>query len=241
MALFFEVLSDSTLATLFCKATERAVPSADYGQYCAIARGLEIVGDRWTLLVVRELLTGARRFSHLQAGLPGVATNLLVERLQRLEKAGVVTRTRTEDDARGIRYELTPFGRELERVILPLARWASPLLGDPALDDAYHLRWFILTLRAQFDPAAASGPPRVYEFRVDDEIIHATVDSGRLDARDGPAAAPDVIVATDRETFLGWRTGRLSAREAIASGLVIDGGAPQLERLERLFPLTSPR
>jgi DNA-binding HxlR family transcriptional regulator len=76
------------------------MPPVHYGQYCAIARGLEVVGDRWTLLVVRELLTGTRRFSQLQAGLPGVATNLLVERLQRLEHAEVITRNRTEDDAR---------------------------------------------------------------------------------------------------------------------------------------------
>jgi DNA-binding HxlR family transcriptional regulator len=217
------------------------MPPVHYGQYCAIARGLEVVGDRWTLLVVRELLTGTRRFSQLQAGLPGVATNLLVERLQRLEHAEVITRNRTEDDARGIRYELTPLGRELERVILPLARWASPLLADPAPNDTYHLHWFILTLRAQFDPAAASGPPRVYEFRVDDEVIHATVEDGHLDARDGPAAAPDIVVASDRRTFLGWRSGRLSARDAIEHGLTIDGGAPQLEQLERLFPLTPRR
>jgi hypothetical protein len=96
-------------------------------------------------------------------------------------------------------------------------------------------------LRAQFDPAAASGPPRVYEFRVDDEVIHATVEDGHLDARDGPAAAPDIVVASDRRTFLGWRSGRLSARDAIEHGLTIDGGAPQLEQLERLFPLTPRR
>jgi DNA-binding HxlR family transcriptional regulator len=217
------------------------VPAADYGQYCAIARGLEIVGDRWTLLIVRDLLTGPRRFSHLQAGLAGVPTNLLVERLQRLERAGVVTRTRTEADARGVRYELTPFGRQLEQVILPLARWGSSLLDDPAPDDVYHLRWFILTMRAQFDPEAATGPRRVYEFRVDGEVIHATVDGGQLDARDGPAPAPDIVLTADRQTFLGWRTGHLSGQDAIANGLDITGGAPQLRQLEQLFPPTATR
>ena len=122
-------------------------------------------------------------------------------------------------------------------MILPLARWASPLLGDPAPGDAYFLRWFILTMRPQFDPAAASGPPCVYEFRVDDEVIHATVDGGLLDACDGPAPAPDILLTADRETFLGWRTGQLSRQEAIVNGLAINGGAAQLERLERLFPL----
>lgn len=224
----------------FVKRWRRTVPSASYGQYCAIARGVEVVGDRWTLLVVRELLTGGRRFSHLQEGLPGVATNLLVERLKRLEQAGIVTRARIDGDARGIRYELTPFGRELERVLLPLARWALPLLGQPGPDDEYRLRWFVLTLRAQFDPGAASGLQRVYEFRVEDEVVHAAIDGQRVRAADGPAAAPDVVVTTDRRTFLGWRTGRLSAREAIARGLVIDGGATELERLERLFPGTPP-
>jgi DNA-binding HxlR family transcriptional regulator len=217
------------------------MPAANYGQYCGVARGLEIVGDRWTLLVVRELLTGPRRFSHLQAGLAGVPTNLLVERLQRLEQTGVVSRTRTETDARGIRYELTPFGHQLEQVILPLARWGSSLLDSPGPGDVYHLRWFILTMRAQFDPAAATGPPCVYEFRVDGEVIHATIDGGQLDARDGPAAAPDVVLTADRETFLRWRTGQLSRQRAIADGLAISGGLPQLERLEQLFPPTATR
>lgn len=212
------------------------MPSASYGQYCAIARAVELIGDRWTLLVVRELLLGPRRFSQLQDDLPGIAVNLLAERLKRLELTGVVSRARVEGDARGVRYELTPFGWQLEDVLLSLARWASPLLGEPGPADEYRMRWFVLALRAHVDVEAAAGVRRTFEFRVGDEVVHIEVRDGRTRAGEGPAPAADVVLICDGATFVAWRTGRISAREAIARGLTIDGGAAELDRLRRLFP-----
>src|SRR5918993_5125110 len=129
----------------------------NYGQYCAIARALEVVGDRWTLLLVRELLTGPKRHTDLRTGLRGIATNVLGDRLQLLQQAGLFRRATLPPPAASTVYELTDRGRQLKPVLLALAGWGLPLLGSPRAQDAYRLGWLVLALEERFDPQAARG------------------------------------------------------------------------------------
>jgi DNA-binding HxlR family transcriptional regulator len=209
-----------------------------YSQYCAMARALDVVGDRWTLLVVRELLTGPKRHIDLLGGLPGVPRKLLGDRLRALADAGVLERRELPPPAPAIVYELTDRGRALEPVLVALGEWGEPLLGAPQRDDDFRLRWIALGLRHRFNPRAAAALARVYELRVDDEVVHIEVGDGTVAVHDGAAARPDVVLETDRQTLLEWGTGRLNDRDALAAGLRIDGGARELARFRRLFDLT---
>jgi DNA-binding HxlR family transcriptional regulator len=221
----------------------RVMTTKRYDQYCAMARGLDVVGDRWTLLIVRELLTGPKRYGELAAGLPGIATNLLADRLRTLDAAGVVERVPGSGSARGGPYRLTSWGAELESVLLALARWASPLLGPPRPDDTYRLRWLLLTLQAQFDPVAAADLQRTYEFRIGDEVVHVRVAVGTAAPAEGPAPRADVVVAGAPATFLAWGTGQLSSTAAVDAGLAVldhDGrphpdAATALDDVRRIF------
>lgn len=185
-----------------------------YRHYCAVARALDMVGERWTLLVVRQLLPGARRFNQLLDGLPGIGTNVLSDRLKELENRGLVQR-RLDGG-----YALTPLGQELELVISALARWGMNFLDEPDPEDAYRPEWLLTGLRGTFDPAAAAGLHETYEIRVDDFVFHATVEDGTLDLVEGPAREPTLVANLDAGTLLTLGTGRLSAREAVRIGAV---------------------
>ena len=208
----------------------------NYDQYCAIARALEVVGDRWTLLLVRELLTGPKRHTDLRDGLPGIATNVLGDRLQLLQLAGLIRRAILPPPAASAVYELTDRGRQLKPVLLALAGWGLPLLGSPRDQDAYRLGWLVLALEERFDPHAARGVDLTCEFRVDGEVLHVTVRDGAVQTVQGPAPAPKLVLEANRELFLAWGTGQLSDEQALAAGLWVTPGAQALQQLRRLFP-----
>jgi DNA-binding HxlR family transcriptional regulator len=212
----------------------------NYDQYCAIARALEVVGDRWTLLVVRELLTGPKRHTDLRAGLPGIATNVLGDRLQLLQQAGLVRRAILPPPAASAVYELTDRGRQLKPVLLALAGWGLPLLGSPRDQDAYRLGWLVLALEERFDPDAARRVELTWELRVDDEVLHVSIDNGAVQTLQGPAPAPEVVLEADRDLFLAWGTGQLSDEQALAAGLRVTPGPEALQQLRRLFPNRLP-
>jgi DNA-binding HxlR family transcriptional regulator len=207
-----------------------------YDQYCAIARALEVVGDRWTLLLVRELLTGPKRHTDLRTGLPGIATNVLGDRLQLLQRAGLIRRAILPPPAASAVYELTDRGRQLKPVLLALAGWGLPLLGRPRDRDAYRLSWLVLALEQRFDPNAAWGVELTWELRVDDEVLHVKIHNGTVTALQGPAPEPDVMLEADRDTFLAWGTGQLDDDQALAAGLRVTPGPGALQQLRRLFP-----
>lgn len=149
------------------------MPQRTYGRFCGLARALELVGDRWTLLLIRQLIIGPKRYNELLAELPGISTKLLAERLRRMEQDGLVARTETTSPAGTSVYELTPYGREVEPVILELLRWGSRLLADPArMDEPADPYWPLFPLRwlARQHPAqpplticvAVTGAPRVH-------------------------------------------------------------------------------
>jgi DNA-binding HxlR family transcriptional regulator len=208
----------------------------NYDQYCAIARALEVVGDRWTLLLVRELLTGPKRHTDLRAGLPGIATNVLGDRLQLLQQAGLLRRATLAPPAASTVYELTDRGRQLKPVLLALAGWGLPLLGSPRTQDTYRLGWLVLALEERFDPQAAQGVELTWELRVDDEVLHVNVRDGTVQTLQGPAPDPEVVLEADRDVFLAWGTGQLDDDQALAAGLWVTPGPEALQQLHRLFP-----
>ena len=165
-----------------------------YGQYCALAKALDHVGDRWTLLIVRELLIGPRRYSEMRAALPGIATNLLADRLRELQADGIITRV----DESGT-YELTEFGRGLEKPVHELVRWGARWMGERESTEAFRPEWLAVALAALL-PRRRSG--RV-EIRADNTLV--SVDRGRVSP--GPMAEPDAVVEGPPEAILGVAAG----------------------------------
>ncbi|GAA3119686.1 helix-turn-helix domain-containing protein [Planomonospora alba] len=195
----------------------------NYGQYCGLASALDVVGERWTLLIIRELLMGPRRYGELLAELPGIGTNLLAERLRSLVEMGVLTKPASRDQG----YELTELGRRLREPVLLLARWGMSFLGAPGEDLEVRPHWGFLAVQAMIDPARASDLDEVYEFHVDDVVFHISVERRVPHAVEGPAAGPCAMVArTDAKTFVEIGAQRLTPFEALASGRLELSGAP---------------
>ena len=189
-----------------------------YDQYCTVARALDVVGERWTLLVVRELMTGPKRFKDLLGGLPGIGTNLLTARLKALEGHGIVQRATLPPPAGSNVYELTELGRSLEPVVVALSRWGARLMGARRGAEDLRPAWAAVALRATLEPEAAVETREVYGFRIDEEEFHVRVEGGEAEARQGPASDPDLVLSGDTETFLAVATGRLGPAQAVESG-----------------------
>ncbi len=202
-----------------------------YDQYCAVARALDVVGERWTLLLVRELLTGPKRFKDLLDGLPGIGTTLLTARLKDLEGHGIVRRATLPPPAGSRVYELTDLGRSLEPVIMALSRWGLRLLGAPRQEDDLQPSWAMVALRSTLKRPAAGGTRETYEFRVDDGVFHVRTEGDEAEIRQGPAEDPGVIVVGGTETFLGLAAGRLAPAEAVGTGAIrVEGNREALAR-----------
>ncbi|MFB7373140.1 winged helix-turn-helix transcriptional regulator [Streptomyces sp. NPDC056222] len=190
-----------------------------YDQYCAAARALDAVGDRWTLLIVRELLAGPRRYTDLHADLPGVSTDMLAGRLKDMESAELVTRRRLPPPASAYVYELTRRGRELLPVLRALAEWGAPALEEPRPTDAVRAHWFAIPLLSALEGAVAG-------------VVHVILDEGEFHLRvgvdgqppeygDGPPAGPaDVRLRTDSATCRALASGRSTLGQAVRDGRV---------------------
>jgi len=212
------------------------VPGRSYNQYCALARALDVVGERWTLLLVRELLLGPKRYKHLLAGLPGIGTNLLADRLRRLEHAGIVRRSILPPPAGSPVYELTDLGRGLEAAVFALGRWGAYFLQPRKESDAADPGWFFVSIRATFRPEAAAELRESYEFRIDGSPFYARVERGRAETSQGHADDPDVVVTTDLENFIALLSRQLSPGEAVARGRArLEGDEAALERFVEIF------
>jgi DNA-binding HxlR family transcriptional regulator len=206
-----------------------------YGQYCGVARALEIVGERWALLIVRDLLVGPRRFSDLRRGLPKIPTNILTDRLRELEEAGIVRRRALPRPAGGTAYELTEYGGDLEGVVLALGRWGARSLGTPRPAEIATADSLIMALRTTFQPDAARGLRASYELRVGGVVIHARVDDGALSTGAGPLPAADLVLIT-AAPLRPLLAGEIDPATALAEGhLQIDGDRALLDRFVTLF------
>jgi DNA-binding HxlR family transcriptional regulator len=210
-----------------------------YGDPCGIARALDLVGERWALLVVRELLLGPKRFTDLRAGLPNASPNVLSQRLRELEQASLVERRKLAAPAGSWVYELTSRGHELEPVVLSLGRWGarSPQVRGAELSvDA-----LILALQTTFDPAAAEGLRATYQLQLGDQRFRLRVEDGQLTAARGDAEHPDATLDTDVATLRRLVFGDRTIADALRTGeLRLDGHRPAVTRLLRLFPRPTP-
>ena len=189
-----------------------------YDQYCPTARALDVLGQRWTLLVVRELMLGPRRFTDLREGLPGIGPNVLAERLGHLGADGLVRRVTLPPPAASTVYELTPLGEELRPAVQELTKFGMHFLGAPQPRDRFRLSWLMRSLEVMFRPDIAAGVHETYEFRLDGEVFNVRVDDGRVQVRHGAAPAPAWVVETDVATFIGLGAKFVDAREAYESG-----------------------
>jgi DNA-binding HxlR family transcriptional regulator/putative sterol carrier protein len=211
-----------------------------YEDGCATAHALDLVGERWAILVVRELILGPKRFTDLRAGLPGISPNVLTQRLEELEEAGILLRRRLPPPASAWVYELTPWGQELERVILSLGRWGarSPGLmqGHPLSLDAA-----MLSFRTMFSGEAAQGMKGTIEIRIGDERFRARIAKGELDLTRGSAERPDAVLDTDAATLVAVAYGGRKFNDAVKAGeLKVEGDKALARQFFTLFPLPAP-
>ncbi|HUR74494.1 MAG TPA: winged helix-turn-helix transcriptional regulator [Sporichthya sp.] len=213
-----------------------------YNQFCATARTLDIVGERWTLLLVRELLTGPKRFGDLQHSLRGLGTGLLAARMKHLEREGLVRKIVLPAPARTPAYALTEAGEELGPAVLALAQWGMKwAMGERREGEAFQAGWAVLALRACFDPEAAVGMRTVYEFRVSDEIFHARIDDGTIETVHGPAQRPDAVIEMDDDVLVEIAAGETTLGDALKRGAArAFGDLSALGSLHGLFRLPQP-
>ncbi len=217
-----------------------------YGQFCALAKALDVLGDRWTLLVVRELmLAGPSRYTDLRNGLPGIATNLLSERLRELEAAGVVAREQAPPPVATTLFSLTERGRALEPVLDALGEWGVPIMAaGPAAGDAFRSRWLAWPAERFLHDGAPEDPPASVELSVGEEqgeqpvIVEAAGGAVRTRAP-GPDEQPDARLSGSPHAMLALLSGQISVKEARRRGLRVEGDLAALERM-RPVPEAAP-
>lgn len=207
----------------------------DFGQYCGLARALELVGERWALLIVRNLVVRPRRYTELQTGLAGIPTNVLATRLKELERAGIVERQVAPAPQRGVVYALTDVGRDLEPAMLALARWGLTQLGDPEPGVVVSPEGLVLGLRARFQPEQAAGLTVCWEFHVRDVVMYAVITDGVLTTGLGAAPVkPDLTITARLED--DELTSYRGIMNAVRDGLVdLSGRKKLLDTFVRVF------
>ena len=203
-----------------------------YKQHCGIARALDLVGERWALLVVRELVLGPRRFTDLREGLPGIATNVLSQRLRELEHSGIVARRRLPPPAPASVYELTEYGQELVPIMLAFGRWGARSMGPQQPEHTSRSHWFAVALKAYHDPDAAADLTAKVALDFGDAQVTLRLDRGQLEVVPGMDAEADLAITADPGTLVAFLSGATVTVDA-------EGDRELLERLPDIFPFTS--
>jgi DNA-binding HxlR family transcriptional regulator len=210
-----------------------------FDQYCPMAHALSLVGERWALLIVRELLHGPKRYTDLAYGLPGIGTNILAARLRDLEECGVVQKRKLPPPAASMVYELTEYGTGLNEALYALARWGARSLGPPGPDDELYPEWGVNAFPALFNAEQARDLTETYVLKIDDDVFTARVENGSLEASLGATDDANVFVELDMETFFELTGGQLEPLEAVKCGRVrVDGDRAALERCFKVLSLT---
>jgi DNA-binding HxlR family transcriptional regulator len=203
-----------------------------YDEYCAIAKSLDVVGDRWTLLIVRELsLRGASRYTDLRNGLPGIASNLLAERLRELEHAGVVAREEAPPPIATALFRLTPRGEQLRPVLDGLFRWGVPLMTEQKPDDAARSHWLAGALDTMLVDREPDSPAVTLELQTADQPITIEARDGVVHTRLGPAESPDLTLSGSPNPIMGVLLGVLDLASAKAKGVDHHGNPAVLDRI----------
>lgn len=212
-----------------------------YRDACRFAHALDLVGERWALLIVRELLLGPKRFTDLRGGLPHASTNILAERLRELEQNAIVRRRKLPPPAGSSVYELTEWGRELEPIVTQLGAWGarSPIPPDT---QAIGVDSIVLALGSLFDAELAGDLRAEYELRIGEERFRVDVAGGEVHLERGAIEQPEAVLSVpDAPTMAAVLTGQLPFDEAIASGaLKVEGSKQAAKRVLRLFPMPEP-
>lgn len=219
---------------------EKTTRARRYEDACAAAHALDIVGDRWALLVVRELMLGPRRFGDVRAALTGISANVLAQRLEELEAAGVVVHRRLPPPAAVAVYELTPWGYEAEPIFQALGRWAarSPR-HDPTLP--FSAASLFLSFRTMLDPELAGGFSARIGFRIGGEAYFCEIRDGAIEVGRGETGEAEAVLAGDPATIAAAVYGGAPFRALEASGVLrVEGDRRTAERFVRLFPLPEP-
>ncbi|MFE1959031.1 winged helix-turn-helix transcriptional regulator [Streptomyces sp. NPDC059479] len=210
-----------------------------YGQYCSIARALDVVGDRWTLLIARELLLqGPCRFTDLKNGLPGIAANLLSSRLKDLEVAGLISREDAPPPIATVLYRLTESGLELEPVLKALGLWGLRFMAEERPDDAFQAQWLAYAPAWFTTDADPDAPPAVIQLIASGESAVIELRSGQVHTRLGRATAPDLVLDGPPRAVLGLLSGLIDLERAGQLGLSTTG---RQDLLTRLHPVTQDR
>jgi DNA-binding HxlR family transcriptional regulator len=204
-----------------------------YDEYCAMAKSLDVVGDRWTLLIVRELaLSGACRYTDLRNGLPGIATNLLADRLRELERAGVVAREDAPPPIATTLFSLTPRGEQLRPVLEGLTRWGVPLMAEQNPNDAVRSHWLAWALELLLNDRRPDGSPFTIELGTGDRPIVLETRDGEIRSRLGPADAPDATLTGPPTPILGLLLGLHELADAEGQGVTYHGDPALLDRID---------
>jgi DNA-binding HxlR family transcriptional regulator len=209
-----------------------------YDEYCAIAKSLDVVGDRWTLLIVRELaLRGRSRYTDLRNGLPGIATNLLAERLRELERAGVIAHEDAPPPIATTLFHLTPRGEQLQPVLDGLFRWGIPLMSEQGPRDAVRSYWLAGALESMLVDRQPDAPPVTVELQTGDQPIVIEARDGAIQVNLGPAANADATLTGPPRPIMGLLLGLLAPEPAKAAGVKYGG---DLRILDRIRPPATP-
>jgi DNA-binding HxlR family transcriptional regulator len=204
-----------------------------YHEYCAVAQALDVVGERWSLLIVRELLIqGPSRYTDLRHGLPGIATNLLAERLRDLEQAGLVEREEAPPPVATTLFKLTARGEALEPVLKELGRWGGPLVTRPIGKDDFRSHWLALPLEAHLKDRSPNTPPQTIEVRTADQPMTVEIKNGSVDVRPGKADHPDLVLTGTASQVLGLLLNKLELGDAKQRGLKVEGDVQVLKRVQ---------
>jgi DNA-binding HxlR family transcriptional regulator/putative sterol carrier protein len=212
-----------------------------YGDGCAIAQALDLVGERWALLVIRELLLGPKRYTDLRRGLPNASPNVLSQRLDELERAGIVRRHKLPPPAGSRVYELTTWGRELEQIVISLGHWAARSPSGLSSDLPIGPDSMILALRSRFDPDAAHGLHARYELTLGEDQFHIEIADDTLEVARGSADQADATIDTDPDALASVLWGDQPLADAQRAGrITIEGDTAAVKRFVRLFPIPEP-
>lgn len=212
-----------------------------YGQFCGLAAALDIIGERWTLLIVRELIIAPARFHEIQAHLPGIGPNLLTDRLKALGARGILEAEPVPGDARGKRYRLTPIGEQLRDPLLHLSRWGMRFLTDEdAKSGMTSSSWGFFALQAMIQGQPVPDVHESYEFRIDEDVFHIAVAGGEATAHRGPTDQPAIVVRTSAETFVRIGAELISPFDAVVTGgLSLEGDPAAILRCTQLMGLSA--
>jgi DNA-binding HxlR family transcriptional regulator len=213
-----------------------------YQQYCAVAKALDVVGDRWVLLIVRELMTsGPSRYTDLLKGLPGIATNLLADRLREMEKAGLVRREEAPPPVATTLFHLTDRGQALKPLLEELGRWGAPMMGVPQPNNVFRSHWLVFPFDAYLVDNSPGDPPIAIEVRTGDEPMTVETRDGKVQTRRGAAQHPDAVLTGRPGLILGLLSGRLDLNEARRRGLEYRGSQKVLQRVVGTWAAEGPK